>query len=82
MVPAFNANFPDRVVAVAANPEITFKPCQRSLPVQNALQDGLWALEVDLPDFLRLLSGMVQVMDSHVASQTIAPRCPNYTSAS
>jgi hypothetical protein len=53
-------------VAVAANADITFKPCQISSPAQEALDDDQAAVEVDLPEFLRLLSGMVQIVDGHI----------------
>jgi hypothetical protein len=62
----FNADLADSVVAVAANADITFKPCQKSSPAQKTLHEENAAVEVDFPDFLRLLSGMVQMIDSHV----------------
>jgi len=62
----FNGDLADCVVAVAANADITFKPCQISSPAQKAMGDEQAGVEVDLPEFLRLLSGMVQMIDSHV----------------
>ena len=62
----FNGDLADCVVAVAANADITFKPCQLSSQAQKALDDNQAAVEVDLSEFLRLLSGMVQMIDGHV----------------
>jgi hypothetical protein len=62
----FNGDLADCIVAVAANADITFKPCQISSPAQKALDDEQAAVEVDLPEFLRLLSGMVQIVDGHI----------------
>ena len=62
----FNGDLADCVVAVAANAEITFKPCQISSQAQKALDDDQAAVEVDLSEFLRLLCGMVQIIDGHM----------------
>jgi hypothetical protein len=62
----FNGDLADSVITVAANADITFKPCQISSPAQRALDDEQAAVEVDITDFLRLLSGMVQMIDCHV----------------
>jgi hypothetical protein len=62
----FNGDLADTVVAVAANADITFKPCQISSTAQKALDEEQAAVEVDLADFLRLLCGMVQIIDGHV----------------
>jgi hypothetical protein len=61
----FNGDLAGSVVAVAANADITFKPHQISSPAQKSLDKNA-AVEVDFADFLRLLSGMVQMIDSHV----------------
>jgi len=63
----FNGDLADCMVTVGANADITFKPCQLSSPAQNALQCKQAAVEVDLPEFLRLLCGMVQIIDGHVS---------------
>jgi hypothetical protein len=63
----FNGDLADCVVAVAANADITFKPCQLSSPSQKALELEQAAIAVDLPEFLRLLCGMVQIIDGHVS---------------
>jgi hypothetical protein len=62
----FNGDLAGCVVAVAANADITFKPCQVRSPAQKDLDDEQAAVEVDLPEFLRLLNGMVQIVDGHV----------------
>jgi hypothetical protein len=62
----FNGDLAECVVAVAANADITFKPCQISSSAQKALRGERVAVEVGLPEFLRLLSGMVQLIDGHV----------------
>jgi hypothetical protein len=62
----FNGDLADCMVAVAANADITFKPCQLSSPAQKALEREQAAVEVDLPEFLRLLCGMVQIIDGHL----------------
>jgi hypothetical protein len=62
----FNGDLADCVVAVAANADITFKPCQISSRAQKALDDDQAAVEVDLSEFLRLLCGMVQMIDCQV----------------
>jgi hypothetical protein len=62
----FNGDLANCVVAVAANADITFKPCQVTTPEQKALDDEQAATEVDLPQFLPLLSRMVQIIDGHV----------------
>jgi hypothetical protein len=62
----FNGDLADCVVAVAANADITFKPCQLSSQAQRSLDDNQADVEVDLAEFLRLLSGMVQMIDAHV----------------
>jgi hypothetical protein len=46
--------------------ERSFKPCQISSAIQKALDEGQAAVDVGLPDFLGLLTGMVQMIDSHV----------------
>jgi len=62
----FNGDLAGCVVAVAANADITFKPCQVRSPAQKDLDDEQVAVEVDLPEFLRLLNGMVQMVEGHV----------------
>ena len=42
------------------------EPCQVLSPAHNALQDELEAREFNLPDFLGLISAMVQMIDGHV----------------
>jgi hypothetical protein len=63
----FNGDLADCMVAVAANADITFKPCQLSSPAQKALEREQAAIAVDLPEFLRLLCGMVQIIDGQVS---------------
>jgi hypothetical protein len=63
----FNGDLADCMVAVAANADITFKPCQLSSPEQKALEREQAAIEVGLPEFLRLLCGMVQIIDGQVS---------------
>jgi hypothetical protein len=62
----FNGDLADCMVTVGANADITFKPCQLSSPAQKALEHEQPAVEIDLPEFLRLLCGMVQIVDGHV----------------
>src|SRR5215475_12980866 len=62
----FNGDLADCVVAVAANADITFKPCQISSRAQTALDEHQAGVEVDLSEFLKLLSCMVQMIDGHV----------------
>ena len=62
----FNRDLAACTVSIAANADITFKPCQVSSSAQVALQNRREAVEVDLPEFLRLLNGMVQIVDGHV----------------
>jgi hypothetical protein len=62
----FNGDLADCEVAVAAGADITFKPCQLSSPAQRALDDEQAAVEVNLPEFLRLLSGMLQMINGLV----------------
>jgi hypothetical protein len=62
----FNGDLADCAITVAANADITFKPCQVSSPAQEALQDGHAAVEVNLQEFLSLLCRMVQIIDGHV----------------
>jgi hypothetical protein len=62
----FNDELSGSVVAVAANADITFKPCHISSPAQKTLDEEDAAVEVDFADFLRLLNGMVQMSDGHV----------------
>jgi len=61
----FNSDLADCVIAVAARSDITFKSCQISSSAQLALADEQ-AVEIDLAEFLRLLCGMVQMIDVHV----------------
>jgi len=63
----FNGDLADCMVTVGANADITFKPCQLSSPAQKALELQQAAVEVDLPEFLRLLCGIVQIIDGHVS---------------
>jgi len=63
----FNGDLAQSVITVAANADITFKPCQVSSLAQKALDDEHAAVEVDLPQFLQLLSDMVQIIDAHVS---------------
>src|SRR5262245_20168657 len=62
----FNGDLAGCVVAVAANADITFKPCQLVSQAQKSLDENQAGAEVDLSEFLRLLSGMVQLIDGHV----------------
>jgi hypothetical protein len=62
----FNGDLADCVVAVAADADITFKPSQVRSLAQKDLDDEQAAVEVDLPEFLRLLNGMVQIVDGRV----------------
>lgn len=69
----FNGDLADCAITVAANADITFKPCQISSPAQKALQDGQEAVEVDLPEFLALLCRMVQIIDGRVTIRSPHP---------
>jgi hypothetical protein len=62
----YNGDLADRVVGVAANAGIAFKPCQKSSAVQKALDEENEAIEVDFPSFLCLLSRMAQMIDGHI----------------
>jgi hypothetical protein len=60
----FNGDLADSVVTVAANADITLQAVSDIVARPKALGDEQAAgVEVDLPD---LLSGMVQMIDSHV----------------
>jgi hypothetical protein len=62
----FNGDFADCIVTVGAKADITFKPRQLPSPAQQALEHEQAAVEVDFPEFLRLLCGIVQIVDGHV----------------
>ena len=62
----FNGDLADCVIAVEEDADVLFKPSQVSSPVQEALEEEHAAVEVDLCEFLRLLSSMVQMSDGHV----------------
>ena len=62
----FNGDLADSVVAVAANANITFKPCQLSSAAQKALDEGQAAVKLSLPEFHCLLSRIVQIVDGHM----------------
>jgi hypothetical protein len=62
----FNGDLPDCVVTVAANADVTFRPCQVPLPAQTTLDEGHAVAELDLPDFLSLLRRIIQIIDGHV----------------
>ena len=64
---AFSGDLAGCVIAVAANADITFKQCPVLSPTQKALQDEHAAVEMNLQEFLHLLSGMVQIIDGHVS---------------
>ena len=61
----FNGDLAECVVSVAKDADITFKPCQVSSPAQETLDDGR-VVEVGLPEFLQLLSHVLQLIDGHV----------------
>jgi hypothetical protein len=62
----FNHDLADCLIALEEGSVILFKPRQVSSSTQKALEDEHAAVEVDLPEFLRLLSSMVQMSDGHV----------------
>src|SRR5215813_9582111 len=54
------------LIAVEEDADVLFKPSQVSSPAQKALEEEHAAVDVDLHEFLRLLSNMVQMSDGHV----------------
>jgi hypothetical protein len=62
----FNGDLADCLIAVEQDADVLFKPNQVSLPAQKALEEEHAAVELDLPEFLRLLSSIVQMSDGHV----------------
>jgi hypothetical protein len=62
----FNGDLADCMITIGANADITFKPCQLPSPARKVLEQHQSAVEIDLSEFLRLLCGMVQIIDGHV----------------
>lgn len=60
-----NGDLAECSVAIAGEADIGFKPCQVSSPAQKTVDDGC-AVEIDLSEFLCLLSRMVQMIDGDV----------------
>ena len=62
----FNGDLADTLIVVEEDADVLFKPRQVSSPAQKALEKERVAVEVDFPEFLCLLSCMVQMSDGHV----------------